>query len=344
MALPRLTTDLDVIQKLDNEPNDVGGLSAEELKAKFDEAPNAVKTWINNVLLPFLESTAAAKNFGIETLDGLDTPQNVQQALQAIVDEMQGISAGAVADGSIDSAKLASSAVIAAKIASSAVTTAKLDSSAVTAAKLASGAVTTDKILDGAVTAAKLAPGAIPGVTIEDGSITAAKIANGAVNSDKLGSYAVTAGKLASKAVTTTKLADGAVTSAKIASGGVETTNLASSAVTAAKIASSAVTADKIAGEAVSAVYPGTLLASGWNTTSGSTRVSQAVTVNGVLSTDEPIIDLALTASGSFSDAVKKDEEWGYIYRAATSANTITFYAKQMPTMDLPFKARCIRK
>lgn len=330
MSLPRLTTDLDVIQKLDNEPNDVGGLSAEELKAKFDEAPNAVKTWINNTLLPFLESTAAAKNFGIETLDGLDTPQNVQQALQAIVTEMQGITAGAVADGSIDSAKLASNAVIAAKIASSAVTTAKLASSAVTAAKLANDAVTTDKILDGAVTAAKLAPGAIPGVTIEDGSITAAKIANGAVNSDKLGSYAVTTAKIASKAVTTAKLADSAVTSAKIASGGVETANLASSAVTA----------EKIAGEAVSAVYSGTLTADGWTT--GTGWYSQVFNDSGILATDEPIIDV--TPESPYTKGQAQDKEWGKIYKAITSAGKITFYASEEPTVDLPFKARCIRK
>jgi hypothetical protein len=38
IELTRLTDDLNVIQKLDDEPNDVGGLSAAELKAKFDEA------------------------------------------------------------------------------------------------------------------------------------------------------------------------------------------------------------------------------------------------------------------------------------------------------------------
>ena len=47
-----LTRDLSIIQKLDDEPNDVGGLSAQELKAKFDEAGNAIKEYINDSLIP----------------------------------------------------------------------------------------------------------------------------------------------------------------------------------------------------------------------------------------------------------------------------------------------------
>lgn len=47
-----LTKDLNIIQKLDDEPNDVGGLSAAELKAKFDEAGNIIKDFINDSLIP----------------------------------------------------------------------------------------------------------------------------------------------------------------------------------------------------------------------------------------------------------------------------------------------------
>ncbi len=47
-----LTKDLSIIQKLDDEPNDVGGLSAQELKAKFDEAGNVIKEYINDSLIP----------------------------------------------------------------------------------------------------------------------------------------------------------------------------------------------------------------------------------------------------------------------------------------------------
>jgi hypothetical protein len=38
MALTSLTDNLNIVSALDDEPNDVGGLSATELKAKFDAA------------------------------------------------------------------------------------------------------------------------------------------------------------------------------------------------------------------------------------------------------------------------------------------------------------------
>lgn len=47
-----LTKDLNIIQALDDEPNDVGGLSSAELKAKFDEAGNVIKNFINDSLIP----------------------------------------------------------------------------------------------------------------------------------------------------------------------------------------------------------------------------------------------------------------------------------------------------
>lgn len=56
MALTKLTENLDVIQKLDDEPNDVDGLSAAELKAKFDKAGNAIKNYINNTLTPEVDA------------------------------------------------------------------------------------------------------------------------------------------------------------------------------------------------------------------------------------------------------------------------------------------------
>lgn len=49
-----LTKDLNIIQKLDDEPNDVGGLTAAELKAKFDEAGNLIQEYINETLIPQL--------------------------------------------------------------------------------------------------------------------------------------------------------------------------------------------------------------------------------------------------------------------------------------------------
>ena len=59
-----LNGDLNIIAKLDDEPNDVGGLSSDQLKAKFDEAGNVIKDYINNTLIPAIlasDSTEAAR-------------------------------------------------------------------------------------------------------------------------------------------------------------------------------------------------------------------------------------------------------------------------------------------
>lgn len=52
VPLPSFDADLDIIQKLDDEPNDVGGMTAAELKAEFDAAGNRTKEYINNELIP----------------------------------------------------------------------------------------------------------------------------------------------------------------------------------------------------------------------------------------------------------------------------------------------------
>ena len=61
MSLEKLTKDLNIVQKLDDEPNDVGGLSAAELKKKFDEGSLTIQEYINVTLLPALET------LGVET-------------------------------------------------------------------------------------------------------------------------------------------------------------------------------------------------------------------------------------------------------------------------------------
>lgn len=59
LVIPSLDADLDIIQKLDDEPNDVGGMTAQELKAVFDKAGNLVKNYLNETLLPALSDTVA---------------------------------------------------------------------------------------------------------------------------------------------------------------------------------------------------------------------------------------------------------------------------------------------
>lgn len=44
--------DMDIISALNDQPNDVGGLTAAELKAKFDEGGKAIQEYINHTLIP----------------------------------------------------------------------------------------------------------------------------------------------------------------------------------------------------------------------------------------------------------------------------------------------------
>ena len=61
IELEYLNGDLNIIQKLDDEPNDVGGLTSAQLKAKFDEAGNAIKDYINNDLIPAILAAGATE-------------------------------------------------------------------------------------------------------------------------------------------------------------------------------------------------------------------------------------------------------------------------------------------
>lgn len=217
MAIPRMNNDLNVVAALDDRPNDTGGLSAAGLKAKFDEGGNTLQTYINDTLIPFLESAAAAASIGVDTVTGI-TASTVQEALEAIVQSMQDITQGSVADGSISTAKLADGSVTAAKIAALSITAALLADGSVTTGKVADGNITTAKIAALAVTTALLAAGAVTTEKIADLAVTGAKIANATIGNTKIAQDAVTTVKIADLAVTAAKIAAGAVTAAKLGS------------------------------------------------------------------------------------------------------------------------------
>lgn len=91
MSLTPMDTDLNIIQALSNRPNATEGLSAAALKAKFDEGPNALKTYINS-LITILNSTtdgsSGADNIGATAISGLSgtTVQSLIESLKALVD------------------------------------------------------------------------------------------------------------------------------------------------------------------------------------------------------------------------------------------------------------------
>lgn len=85
MALSKFEKDMAIISALDDEPNDVGGLTAAELKAKFDEGGKAIKQFLNETLTPQIDSEKAGR------------------------DELEGLVLGQIPDGTITVEKMAPS-------------------------------------------------------------------------------------------------------------------------------------------------------------------------------------------------------------------------------------------
>ena len=61
MAFTQFTKDMDIIGKLSDTPNVDDGLTAAQLKEKFDEGGKAVKNFINSTLLPEISQQLAEK-------------------------------------------------------------------------------------------------------------------------------------------------------------------------------------------------------------------------------------------------------------------------------------------
>lgn len=66
MAFEKFNKDMKIISALDDEPNDVGGLTAAELKAKFDEGGEAIKRYINDTLIPAVVADGATEEHRAE--------------------------------------------------------------------------------------------------------------------------------------------------------------------------------------------------------------------------------------------------------------------------------------
>lgn len=92
-------------------------------------------------------------------------------------------------------------------------------------------------------------------------------------------------------------------------------------------------------GAATSARYTATLSSGSW---SGSAApYSQTVTVSGLLSTDAPLLDIVQTGTESTDSA--RREAWGLITRAVANTNSLTVYASEKPSVNLPVQMLCVR-
>jgi hypothetical protein len=64
-------------------------------------------------------------------------------------------------------------------------------------------------------------------------------------------------------------------------------------------------------------------------------------TVNGLLATDTPIVDVVM--SGDYTVDEARIEAWGYVYRITTADDAITLYATEKPTVSLPIQLKVVR-
>ena len=104
MAISKFNEDLDIIQKLDTYPNDTDGLSADELKERFDRAGNLLKTFLNEVLIPEL----AAENIPFTASTAVDAV-NIQKAIENVQAQISGVTLNMIPDRTVTRAKLAKS-------------------------------------------------------------------------------------------------------------------------------------------------------------------------------------------------------------------------------------------
>lgn len=109
MAFTKNTDDLNIIQALADLPNDTDGLTPAQLKAKFDEAVNLLKTYLNDTLIAELESTtdgsSGADRIGATALNAF-SGETVQAILEYLKTQVDGVVLGEIPDNSLTNAKL----------------------------------------------------------------------------------------------------------------------------------------------------------------------------------------------------------------------------------------------
>ena len=197
-------------------PDKLTGTAAQNKKV-FDALVTAVVKERFNALLDELTGTTAAAQLGITTIPGFSAG-NVQAALEQIVQAMQDVTQGSVADGSITLAKLAAEVTAVALGGAAAIHTHG-------AGDIASGVLELSRIP------------VLDGTKLGAGSVGTAQLGAAVVTSDKLAALSVLATHIAQNAVTAQKIAPGVVTAEKIAAGAIITALLAPNAVTAEKLA-----------------------------------------------------------------------------------------------------------
>ncbi len=101
MSIPKLNSDLRIIQKLSDLPNTGDGLTAQELKEKFDQGALTIQNWVNAELIP----TLVAKEIPFAP-SGEIAGENVQSAIEHVQAQIRDAFSGKIVNGSVTKEKL----------------------------------------------------------------------------------------------------------------------------------------------------------------------------------------------------------------------------------------------
>ena len=69
---------------------------------------------------------------------------------------------------------------------------------------------------------------------------------------------------------------------------------------------------------------------------------SQTVTVTGITENDTPIVDI-VPNNADYEALTTQLEEFGNVYRITTAANSITIYATEKTTVEIPIQLKCVK-
>lgn len=142
MALTKFNEDMEIISKQSTYPNDVDGMTPEELKASHDKAGKLIKEYINNTLLKELGGADAAGSLGVGLVNGTDMGATIQAALDALAAQIAETALGAIPDKSLTEAKFADLAVSTRALGELSVTPGKLSNDGIPIEKGGTGATT----------------------------------------------------------------------------------------------------------------------------------------------------------------------------------------------------------
>ena len=101
MAIPKFTEDLEIIQKLSDLPNSTDGLTAAELKARFDRAGLLLQKFINEQLVPNIVSREIPFSATNEIM-----ASNIYDAILNVHSQIRDAATGTIVNGSVTVEKL----------------------------------------------------------------------------------------------------------------------------------------------------------------------------------------------------------------------------------------------